>query len=101
MDRRKPHYDLARIKRTFADPLTLAITRTALRDAQALGFTTAMIVEVIQSIEPNCFYKSMTSNNDASIWQDVYRVPWKSTNLYVKFTDNGRLVLTLLSFKEL
>ena len=47
------------------------------------------------------FYKSMTSNYDPKIWQDVYHVPHAAGTLYVKFTDNGSVTeFTLLSFKE-
>ncbi len=47
------------------------------------------------------FYKSMTSNYDVSVWQDVYHVPHVGGTLYVKFTDNGSVTqFTLLSFKE-
>jgi hypothetical protein len=42
----------------------------------------------------------MTSNYNASIWQDVYHVPHSGRTLYVKFTDNGGSQFTLLSFKE-
>jgi motility quorum-sensing regulator / GCU-specific mRNA interferase toxin len=43
----------------------------------------------------------MTSNYDASVWQDVYHPAYNEMTLYVKFTDNGTLAeFTLLSFKE-
>jgi hypothetical protein len=43
----------------------------------------------------------MTSNHDATVWQDVYHVPHAGGTLYVKFTDNGSVTgFTLLSFKE-
>lgn len=43
------------------------------------------------------FYKSMTSYNDPTIWQDVYRVPWCELVLYVKLTvdQQGRLILSM------
>jgi motility quorum-sensing regulator / GCU-specific mRNA interferase toxin len=47
------------------------------------------------------FFKSMTSNYDVKVWQDVYHVPHVGGTLYVKFTDNGTVTeFTLLSFKE-
>jgi motility quorum-sensing regulator / GCU-specific mRNA interferase toxin len=55
--------------------------------------------DVIQAITPNHFYKSMTSYENAKVWQDVYHVQAEGCVLYVKFTvdDEGKL---LISFKE-
>lgn len=44
------------------------------------------------------FYKSMTSYNDHTQWQDVYRPNTEGIKLYVKLTvQDGVLIL---SFKE-
>jgi motility quorum-sensing regulator / GCU-specific mRNA interferase toxin len=76
-------------------------TGVATRDAGSLGLGSEEIAATIQTIQKNHFYKSMTSNYDAKIWQDVYHVPHAVGTLYVKFTDNGLLTeFTLLSFKE-
>lgn len=64
VEKRKPHHNLAAFKKLFATPEGFAVTRSALKDAQALGFTRAMMVEVIQSMRPGHFYKSMTSLAD-------------------------------------
>ena len=50
MEKRKPHHDLAAFKKAFSSPEAVRVTRTALKDAQALGFTLAMMVEVVQSM---------------------------------------------------
>lgn len=65
--------------------------------AESLGIALEEIVAIIQSIAPRCFYKSMTSLANAAIWQDVYRVPWDTLVLYVKFTvdSEGYLVISL------
>jgi motility quorum-sensing regulator/GCU-specific mRNA interferase toxin len=75
-------------------------TKTATHGAAHLGYGSAEIKAVIQTIAKAHFYKSMTSNYDASVWQDVYHVPHAGVTLYVKFTDNGGSQFTLLSFKE-
>lgn len=55
------------------------------------------MVDVVQSMRRNHFYKSMTSHADHRVWQDVYRVPWSGLVLYVKLTvdDLGRLILSM------
>lgn len=45
-------------------------------------------------------YKSMTSNLDYKLWQDVYHVPHDDGTLYVKFTADVVTEFRLLSFKE-
>jgi motility quorum-sensing regulator/GCU-specific mRNA interferase toxin len=76
------------------------VTRTALKDAQALGFTLATMIDVLQSMKRAHFYKSMTSFADHKQWQDVYHVPWDDLLLYVKFKDDRVTEFLLLSFKE-
>ena len=99
-EKRTPHHDLEAIKQAFSSGRGL-FTGVATRDAASLGYGTTEIGTVIRTIEKGHFYKSMTSNYNAKVWQDVYHVPDAGTTLYVKFTDNGTLVeFTLLSFKE-
>lgn len=99
MEKKKPHYLLSSIKVAFASVDTLRMTFTATTSAEALGFSRVQVVAVVQSITPKCFYKSMTSERDHTIWQDVYHVPAKGIVLYVKFTKDARGQL-LISFKE-
>ena len=98
-DKRMPHHDLAAIKSAFSTGSGL-VTRIATQDAATLGYGSNEITAIIQTIGTGHFYKSMTSNYDTSVWQDVYRVPHAGGTLYVKFTDNGGTQFTLLSFKE-
>jgi len=79
----------------------VGFTRVATQDAAALGYGSQEITAIIQTMNSAQLFKSMTSNYDAKIWQDVYRVPDVGGTLYVKFTDNGTVTeFTLLSFKE-
>ena len=99
VDKRKPHHDLQAIKSAFSSGKGL-FTGVATRDAAGLGCGLSEITAVIQAITRSHFYKSMTANYNASVWQDVYHVPHDGMTLYVKFTDNGGSEFTLLSFKE-
>lgn len=99
-EKKTPHHDLKAVKLAFSKGEGL-FTGVATRDAASLGYGTDEIVAVIQTMERSQLYKSMTSNYDTKVWQDVYHVPHAAGTLYVKFTDNGLLTeFTLLSFKE-
>jgi motility quorum-sensing regulator / GCU-specific mRNA interferase toxin len=52
---------------------------------------------MVQIMKREHFYKSMTSDRDHTVWQDVYHVPFAGLLLYVKLTidDLGRLILSL------
>ena len=97
MEKRRPHHALASIKATFSTTSTLRITRTALSCAERLGITLQGIVALIQGMSRAHFYKSMTSDADSTVWQDVYHVPHGGVLLYVKLTTNveGYLVISL------
>jgi motility quorum-sensing regulator/GCU-specific mRNA interferase toxin len=99
-EKKTPHFDLEEIKLAFSKGNGL-YTWTATQDAAALGYGRPEIDATIQKMQKSQFYKSMTSNYDARVWQDVYHVPDDTIILYVKFTDNGSVTeFTLLSFKE-
>ncbi|HYF22071.1 MAG TPA: type II toxin-antitoxin system MqsR family toxin [Caulobacteraceae bacterium] len=99
MEKRKPSYDLAAVQAVLGT--TLATTTTAAIDAAALGYDGAGIMEVIRSITPAMFYKSMTTFADHRLWQDVYYVPTEDgLLLYVKFQADVVTEFKLVSFKE-
>jgi motility quorum-sensing regulator/GCU-specific mRNA interferase toxin len=78
---------------------SLRITKTALTCAEKLGLTLQDVVDVIQSMTREQFFKSMTSIASHAIWQDVYHVPYEGIVLYVKFTTDAEGYL-VISFKE-
>ncbi len=100
MEKRRPTYDLDAIKAALASIDGLAMTSSALRDAAALGFDRAGVVETIGGIERRMFYKSMTTFADHRVWQDVYHVPARGMTLYVKFQADMVTEFTVMSFKE-
>jgi motility quorum-sensing regulator/GCU-specific mRNA interferase toxin len=99
-DKKKPTYDLDAFKETFSSVEKLNVTRVATRSASDLGFTLQGIVDVLQTMQRAHFYKSMTSDADHTVWQDVYHVPSDVGLLYVKFTADAVTIFMLLSFKE-
>ena len=58
------------------------------------------VVDVVAGPEGRDFDKSMPSNADPAIWQDVYKPAADGRELYVKFTLDARGELLLISFKE-
>jgi motility quorum-sensing regulator/GCU-specific mRNA interferase toxin len=95
-----PRHNLEKIKSVFSTRKSLNITGSALRDAASLGYGSEEIIAVIQSIEPDHFHKTMPSEKRPGLWQDVYRVPDRGMELYVKFTSDTVTEFKLLSFKE-
>ncbi len=68
----RPTHDLEAIKAAFSNTTDLNVTGTALRDAFALGYGRQEIVEVIQTIKSGHFYKTMASEKNPGLMQDVY-----------------------------
>jgi motility quorum-sensing regulator / GCU-specific mRNA interferase toxin len=101
-EKRRPSHCLDSLKQEFSDEDNLNFTRTALLSAFALGFSRSEIVEVVQTMRNEHFYKSMTSHADHKIWQDVYHVPSEEGVLYIKFTSDTvtDFNFLMLSFKE-
>lgn len=100
MEKLRPTYDLDAIKAVLGSIETLAITRTALTDALALGFDRSGIVAVIKSLERTMFYKSMTTYADHRTWQDVYHLHSADLVIYIKFQADIVTEFKVTSFKE-
>ncbi|MFI4986983.1 MAG: type II toxin-antitoxin system MqsR family toxin [Alphaproteobacteria bacterium] len=98
--RRKPHYQLKIVKAAFADVARMNRTMTAADGAEALGMDELEVTDVIARLTARDFDKSMPSDADPAIWQDVYKPVVKGRELYVKFTLDRRGGLLLISFKE-
>lgn len=104
-EKRKPHYDLEELKRLVRQGRWRP-TKTAEKDAVALGLSRAEIEEVVLSLRPGDFYKSMTSIYNHSLWQDVYKprinLPEReeSLELYVKLQKSADEKCIVISFKQ-
>ena len=85
MEKRKAHYPLSQVKALIRSG-AYQVTRTALLCATR-DFRCAEPSQVaghILKIEARDFYKSMTTLNDSTLWQDVYRPVIEDTAAYVK-----------------
>ena len=100
MEKRKPHYDLAAIKRALADITKINRTYSSKQGADELDMDDTDVVEVIQGLKKEDFEKSMTSVTDHKVWQDVYKPVVGDKTLYVKFTVDAQKQFLLISFKE-
>jgi motility quorum-sensing regulator/GCU-specific mRNA interferase toxin len=99
-DKKRPTYDLEAFKEASSKTGAIHVTRTATMGAAQVGFGRQEIMETIRTMDRSQFYKSMTSDRDHTVWQDVYHVPSPAGPLYVKFTAGLITEFTLLSFKE-
>lgn len=65
MEKRKPQYDLTTVKAVLAG--NLRATRTAVREAEALGFGAADMAAIVAATERGHFVKSMTAYADHKV----------------------------------
>jgi motility quorum-sensing regulator/GCU-specific mRNA interferase toxin len=75
-------------------------TMTAAAGAEELGMDDQAVVDVVAGLTIRDFDKSMRSEINPAIWQDVYKPIVDRRELYVKFTLDTRGELLLISFKE-
>lgn len=99
MEKRKPHTLLGEIKHLLRNPQTRLITRVALQGAAALGLDKADLIEAVLALTTKDFFKSMTTHDDHTQWQDVYRANWNDCALYVKLQIQEGMGV-IVSFKE-
>jgi motility quorum-sensing regulator / GCU-specific mRNA interferase toxin len=64
LEKRFPHYELARVQANVARLGAAAFTKTALDGGRTMGLTTAEMLAVIASLSRREFYKSMTTFSD-------------------------------------
>lgn len=100
MEKRKPHFDLA-IVRSLIEAGKVKATASAYDTARLIGINKlAEMCDVVISLTPANFYKSMTTYKDHTIWQDVYHAKTVADiKVYLKLTIIDDLLI--VSFKEL
>lgn len=99
MEKRKPHYDLATVQRIAAGLGAAAFTKTALDGGRAMGLTVAEMLDVVEALSQRDFYKSMTTNVDHTVWQDVYHADTSlGRKAYIKVTMRDHA--PVIQFKE-
>lgn len=76
-----------------------AFTKTALDGGRSMGLLTSEMLAVVAGLTRNDFYKSMTTQADHRLWQDVYHAATPvRREAYIKVTlrDTAPVIL----FKE-
>ena len=100
MEKRTPHCKLSVVK-ALVDAGRVKATASAFSGARDLGVNNLSgMCEVVMSLVPTNFYKSMTTYADHRIWQDVYNT--KTVNgddVYLKLTVIDDVLI--VSFKEI
>lgn len=72
---------------------------TAANGADDLGLDEQAVVDVVAALSARDFDKSMPSEVDPAVWQDVYKPVVAGQELYARFTLDTRGDLLLISFK--
>jgi motility quorum-sensing regulator / GCU-specific mRNA interferase toxin len=99
VEKRTPHYDLARVQADVAQLGAASFTKTALDGGRNMGLTTTEMLAVIASLTRRDFYKSMTTYSDHRVWQDVYHAGTPvRREAYIKITL--RDAAPVIQFKE-
>jgi hypothetical protein len=64
--------------------LSCVITNVALDGAAEAGLDRLDIIEAVLLLDRRHFYKSMPSDRFPELWQDVYHLPFRGCDLYIK-----------------
>ena len=98
MEKGTPHCKLSVVK-VMIEAGKVRSTVSALAGGAALGFDFDGIVDVVKTLTPADFHKSMTTHAEHRVWQDVYRPTTPSGEVYLKLTVIDDVLI--VSFKEL
>lgn len=98
MEKRTPHCKLA-VVRSLIDAGQVRTTHTARVGANELGLTFSEMLDVVMTLAPADYYKSMTTHADHTLWQDVYRPNTRARDVDLKLTVIDDVLI--VSFKEL
>lgn len=98
-EKSKAHYALSEIKARVAAQGISAFTRTAQIGLAEMDLSPDEAVQVTLGLERSMLYKSMTTNADHRVWQDVYHAPCPNgKTAYIKLTLRDGTVV--VQFKE-
>ncbi len=98
MERRTPHTRLLKVKELVLKG-NIKTTRTARDGAEELGLSFRDMCDAVSELISADFYKSMTTHQDHTIWQDVYRPMLSCGRVYLKITVIDDVLI--VSFKEI
>lgn len=65
-----------------------------------MGFSVAELVEIVCGLDGRCFYKSMTTLYDHTLWQDVYIARTEAGEAYIKVTAFADARPPVIQFKK-
>jgi motility quorum-sensing regulator/GCU-specific mRNA interferase toxin len=98
MEKRSPHYRLAAVQTQMDCVAKMHLTGKAKLCIRECGMTEEEALAVILGLSGRDFHKSMTTNHDHRIWQDVYLPTSNGMELYVKIQQATQYFI--VSFKE-
>lgn len=106
MEKATAHYSLRKIQELLKDPDSCCVTTRAHRDAFSCGYVGKQeIIDEVLTLRSSDLSKSMTKENDHTIWQDVYKVtrdhpkhPDCRQNLYIKLQEYPTGTGVVISF---
>lgn len=100
MEKKIPHCKLQVVK-ALVEIGNVRATASAYNGAREVGiFDLGGMCAVVMDLTPGDFYKSMTTHEDHTIWQDVYHAKISSgEEIYLKLTVLDDVLI--VSFKEL
>lgn len=77
-----------------------AFTETALRGLDVMGLSEADGLSIVLGLQRGMLFKSMTTNRDHRVWQDVYHAPYPNGGTaYIKLNIQAGAVV--IQFKGL
>lgn len=85
LEEKKPHYLLADIQNLIKRPATRQITARAQRTVDLLGLGIDDLVDCIAHLSLEDFLKSIQSNEEPNVWQDIYTPLYCGVPLHLKF----------------
>lgn len=96
-----PTYDLQQVKWLVGQgELTCFISKAALLGGDDLQIDRDGIVEVVLSLEPEDFYKTMEAERCPGLWQDVYHRWVEGEELYIKLQIDQAGCAVVIQFKR-
>lgn len=99
MEKRTRHYNLDEVKEVVRSRGIHVFTKIARENGLKMGLTHAQLIEVVLKLRVSDLYKSMTTINDHTLWQDVYHVETPNGKIaYIKLTLQAGAVV--IQFKE-
>ena len=98
MEKRPPHCRLALVQ-ALVMAGKVRTTHAARVGANEPGLAFSEMLDVVMALTPADFYKSMATDADHMVWQDVYRPSTHAGDVYLKLTVIDDVLI--VSFKEL